>query len=212
MKKLIVSVLMMAAAGTAFAAEDAAKGKALSAQCSACHGADGNSPAPNFPKIAGQNSKYIEKQLLDMKLPADKGGRVVPEMSGIVAGLSTQDIQDLAAYYADQTMSGGAADPDLVALGERIYRGGLPAKQVAACSGCHSPAGKGNLGAGYPSLAGQFPEYIEKQLKAFRLGADEEKATGARVNDGDIRIMRDVASRMSDLEIRAVASFLSGLR
>ena len=212
MKKLIVSVLMMVAAGSAIAAGDAAEGKNKVAVCSACHGADGNSPAPNFPSLAGQNEKYIIKQLNDVKAGPEKGGRMIAEMTGIVAGLSDQDIADIAAFYASQTIQGKAAKADLVAKGEAVFRGGNLRKGVAACTGCHGPSAKGNKGAGYPALAGQHAAYLEKQLKAFRLAADEPRAQGARINDGDTRIMRDIASGLSDLEIRAVASYISGLR
>lgn len=212
MKKLIVGLSMMVVATVAVAEGDAKAGKSKSAVCTACHGADGNSPAANFPSIAGQNEKYLIKQLKDMKEKPENGGRTVVEMSAIVAGLSDQDIEDLAAFYAEQTVKGGAADPELVAVGERVYRSGNLGNQLAACTGCHGPAGKGNKGAGYPALAGQHADYIAKQLKAFRTGSEEPKAENARVNDGDTKIMRDIASRMSDLEIRAVASYISGLR
>lgn len=212
MKKMMISVLMMAATGLVWAEGDAAAGEAKVAVCAACHGADGNSAAPTFPKLAGQHPKYTAKQLNDMKVDPAKGGRMVVEMAAIVANLTDQDIADIAAYYGAKTIQGGAVDPDLRAKGESVFRAGNKAKGLAACTGCHSPDGKGNNGAAYPALAGQHPEYIEKQLKAFRLAAEEPSAQGARVNDGEAKIMRDIASRMSDLEIRAVASFISGLR
>lgn len=211
MKKLIVSALMLVAVHSAMAA-DAEAGKAKAAVCSACHGADGNSVVPDFPKLAGQHATYILKQLKDMTVKPAEGGRAVPQMTGIVAGLSEEDMANLAAYYSKQTMQGGAAKADLVEKGESVYRAGNQETGVAACSGCHGPDGKGNNGATYPRLAGQHAAYIEKQLKAFRLGAEEPKAQGARVNDGDSAIMRQVAAHMSDLEIRAVASFIAGLR
>lgn len=203
----------MALTGSVYAIEgDAKAGEAKVAVCGACHGADGNSAAPNFPKLAGQHAKYISKQLNDMKVDVAKGGRMVVEMASIVPSLSDQDIADIAAYYSTKTIQGGAASKDLLVKGESVFRSGNKAKGMAACTGCHSPDGKGNNGASFPSLAGQHPEYIEKQLKAFRLAAEEPEAQGARVNDGDKKIMRDIASRMSDLEIRAVASYISGLR
>ncbi len=212
MKKLLASLLIMTAAVAVNAGGDAAAGKDKSAQCSACHGADGNSAAPSFPKLAGQHAEYTAKQLMDMKVKPENGGRMVPEMMGIAESLSDQDIADLSAFYAEQTIQGGAAKEELVKKGEAVYRGGNLSAKTAACTGCHGPSAKGHKGAGFPSLAGQHADYIEKQLKAFRLGSDEPTAQGARLNDGDTRIMRDVASRMSDLEIRAVASFISGLR
>lgn len=211
MKKLMMSVVLMAATGVVFAEGDAKAGEAKVAVCAACHGAEGNSMAPTFPKLAGQHPKYTAKQLNDMKIDVTKGGRMVVEMAALVSALTDQDINDIAAYYSVQKIQGGAANPELLAKGESVYRAGNKAKGMAACTGCHSPDGSGNNGAGYPALAGQHADYIEKQLKAFRLAAEEPAAQGARMNDGDARIMRDIASRMSDLEIRAVASFISGL-
>lgn len=209
---MMISVLLMAAAGSVLAEGDAKAGEAKVAVCAACHGADGNSAAPTFPKLAGQHPKYVTKQLNDMKVDPAAGGRLVVPMAAIVPGLTEQDIADIAAFYGAQKIQGGAANPDLVAKGESVFRAGNKAKGMAACTGCHSPDGKGNNGAGYPALAGQHAEYIEAQLKAFRLAAEEPTAQGARMNDGEARIMRDVASRMSDLEIKAVASYISGLR
>lgn len=213
MKKLILGAALICASTVVLAQQgDAEAGKQKVAVCAACHGADGNSPAAAFPKVAGQNAKYIAKQLTDMKKSQEEGGRVVPEMTAMVQNLSEQDIADIAAFYSQQTVQGSAADPELVAKGESVYRGGNPEKGMASCTGCHGPAGKGNAGAAYPALAGQHAGYIEKQLKAFRQGYDEPAANGSRVNDGESSIMRDIASRMSDLEIRAVASFIAGLR
>ncbi len=211
MKKLIVSVLMVAASSAVWAEADAKAGETKVAMCAACHGPNGNSMIPNFPKLAGQHPKYIIKQLQDMKAKPEQGGRVVAEMAAIVPGLSDEDISDIAAYYGEQTTKTEQAKADLVAKGESVFRGGSKEKGLAACTGCHGPDGKGNRGAGFPALAGQHAAYIEKQLRAFRLGSEEPDAQGARVNDGDTRMMREVASRLSDLEIKAVSSFISGL-
>lgn len=211
MKKLIASVLMLTATSVAFAEADAKAGESKVALCTACHGPNGNSMVPLFPKLAGQHPKYIGKQLQDMKAGLEQGGRTVPEMVAIVPALSDQDIADIAAYYGQQTSNGGQAQSGLATKGESVYRGGSKEKGLPACTGCHGPDGKGNNGAGYPVLAGQHADYIEKQLKAFRLGAEEPGAAGARINDGETRIMRDVASRLSDLEIKSIASFISGL-
>ena len=211
MKKLFASLLMIAVSQLAVAGDPQA-GEAKTATCAACHGADGNSPAPAFPSLAGQHANYTLKQLQDMKKSLAEGGRPVPEMAGMLEPFSDQDLADIAAFYAGQTMQGKTTDAELLALGESVYRAGITRKEVASCAGCHAPDGRGNRGAGYPALAGQHAAYIEKQLKAFRLGADEPEARGARVNDGDSRTMRDVAGNMSDLEIRAVASFIAGLR
>ena len=208
MKKLIVSVLMLTAAGFAFAEADAKAGEAKTAVCAGCHGPNGNSLVASFPKLAGQHPKYISKQLTDMK----EGNRNVVMMAAFTATLTDQDISDIAAYYGSQTISGGTTKAELAKKGESVFRGGNKEKGLAACTGCHSPDGKGNKGAGFPALAGQHADYLEAQLKAFRLAAEEPDAEGSRKNDGDTRMMRDVASRLSDLEIRAVSSFISGLR
>lgn len=214
MKKLLIGALvLLGVTGNAMAAGDAAAGKAKSAACAACHGADGNSAAPTFPKLAGQSEKYLIKQLneINRKDKAGKIIRAVPTMTGQTENLSDQDIADIAAYYASQTMSGGAAKQDKIALGAEIYRAGDKEKGLAACSGCHSPTGVGNAPAGFPRLSGQHADYIAAQLKAFRTGADDPDNAAARTNDGDTRIMRDIAYRLSDKEIDAVASFASGL-
>jgi cytochrome c553 len=186
-------------AGNASAAGDAQAGQAKTAVCAACHGADGNSLAPTFPKLAGQHAQYLLKQLKDIK----SGARPVPTMVGQLDAMSEQDLQDIAAYYAAQPSTPGAAKEELVALGESIYRAGISDKGVAACTACHSPTGAGNGPAKFPSLSGQHADYIAASLRAFR---NED-----RTNDGDSRIMRDVASRLSDKELEAVSSYASGL-
>lgn len=182
--------------------------KALTEACAACHGADGNSMAPNFPKLAGQGEKYLLKQMMDIE---EGKARVVPEMTGQLTNLSTADMEKIAAYYAGKEMalSGAKNDAELLALGEKIYRGGNASIGLPACSGCHSPSGQGNAPAGFPRLGGQHADYTAKQLKDFRTGA-EYKDKG-RHNDGDSRIMRSAVARMSDREIEAVANFIAGL-
>jgi cytochrome c553 len=183
---------------------DAAAGEAQTAVCSACHGVDGNSAVPTFPKLAGQGEKYLIKQMQDIR----DGVRPVPTMAGQLDGKSNQDLADIAAYYAGQARSGGQTDPALLALGETIYRSGIPERNVAACTACHSPTGSGNAPAGFPALAGQHADYIAAQLVAYRKGYEDE--TG-RINDGDARIMRITAFGLSDKEIQAVASYAAGL-
>jgi cytochrome c553 len=200
MYKLMITLGFFLASAGVFAAGDAKQGEALTATCLACHGSDGNSLAGSFPNIAGQNEAYLYKQLVDIQT----GARSAMLMTGILDGLTPQNLEDLAAYYAAQTPAQGAADPALVALGESIYKAGIARKQVAACTGCHSPTGQGNGLAKFPMLAGQWPEYSEAQLKAFR--------SGARGNDGDSRMMRISAMDLSDPEIKAVASYIAGLR
>lgn len=210
MKSLIVRSLVtlgLAVAVPAAIAGDAVAGKALVAACGACHGADGNSQAPTFPKLAGQGEKYLVKQLEDIK----SGARTVPEMTGQLDTLSAVDFDNIAAYYASQkiTLAGAKNDKELLALGEKIYRAGNVEAGVPACMGCHSPTGVGNAPAGFPAVGGQHADYIAKQLKDFRTGA--EYTDKGRRNDGDIRIMRDGVARMSDREIEAVSNYISGL-
>jgi cytochrome c553 len=184
---------------------DAAKGQAIASQtCVACHAADGNSPLPANPKLAGQFYEYLHKQLVNFKAQgAKKPERDNAVMAGMVAPLSDADLKNVAAYYASQKLKPAAAkDKELAALGQKIYRGGNVANGVAACAGCHGPAGAG-MPAQYPRIAGQFAEYIEAQLKAFR--------SGARSNDPN-GMMRGVVARMSDREIQAVADYVAGLR
>jgi cytochrome c553 len=190
---LALSVAGVQAAGNAEA------GKTKSAACAACHGPDGNSPInPVWPKLAGQHPGYIEKQLSDFK----SGNRNDPTMSGMAAPLSEEDMADLAAYFSSQTKQGGAAAPDLVAAGEKLYRAGNTATGVAACMACHGPTGSGNPAANFPALAGQHADYVEKTLKDFR--------AGTRNNDLN-NMMQGVAERMTDAEVAAVAQYIQGL-
>lgn len=188
-------------------AGDATAGQAKTAACVACHASDGNSPAPNFPKLAGQGEKYLYKQLQDIK----SGDRAVPEMTGILDPLTDQDLQDIAAFYADQTMQLSGAKEEKLALGEKIYRAGNLETGVPACIGCHSPSGNGNSPAGYPALGGQYAQYIAKQLRAFRTAAHDPDDPAGRSNDGDTMVMRGAAARLTDQEIDAVANFIAGL-
>jgi cytochrome c553 len=203
----MIRALAMAVALSALpaSAQDAAKAQSIASQvCAACHAADGNSTAPANPKIAGQFAEYLHKQLIDFKpQQGKKPARESPIMMGMVANLSEADMKGLAAYYAGQKLKpAAAADKSLAALGQKIWRGGNAANGVPACAGCHGPAGAG-MPAQYPRLAGQYAEYIAAQLKAFK--------EGGRANDPN-GMMRGVAARMSEREIRAVAEYAAGLR
>jgi cbb3-type cytochrome c oxidase subunit III len=189
------------AAGEPVKPGDAAAGQAKAAVCGACHGPDGNSMAPNFPKLAGQGERYLTKQLHDIK----SGKRTVLEMTGLLTNLSDQDLADIAAYFASQKGSVGAADEKLVKRGENLFRGGDLAKGLPACTGCHSPNGAGNAAAGFPHLGGQHAQYVAKQLTDFR------KEEGGRTNDGDTKTMQTIAKRLSDEDIAAVSSYIQGL-
>jgi cytochrome c553 len=185
----------------AFAKGDAAAGQAKSAICAACHGVDGNSMVPTWPKLAGQHEQYLVRQATLIKA----GARMVPEMAGITPGLTEQDIEDLSAYFSSQTNNGGVADPLKVELGERIYRAGNAETGVPACMACHGPAGEGNPLAGYPVLAGQHSVYTAKMLKGFRAGENWGE------KDAQSQIMNGSAAHLTDEEIEAVASYIEGL-
>ena len=184
---------------------DLAKAEATAKQvCVACHAADGNSMAPANPKIAGQIEGYLAKQLANFKPQGDKKAeRENPIMAGMVANLSPDDMRGLAAYYAGQKLKPAAAkDKKLAEQGQKLWRGGNMASGVAACSGCHGPDGAG-IPSQYPRISGQYAEYVEAQLKAFK--------AGARANDPN-GMMRGVAARMTDAEIKAVSEYAAGLR
>jgi cytochrome c553 len=177
---------------------DLAKGQAIATQvCAACHTADGSRGSPANPIIAGQHPAYLEKQLREFK----SGQRNNPIMKGFAAALSDDDMRNVAAFYAGkQAKPGFAKNKESVALGERIWRGGIPDRQIAACAGCHSPSGAG-IPSQYPRLAGQHADYTEAQLVAFR--------QGARANSP---MMVAVTAKMNDREIKAVSDFIAGLR
>ncbi len=190
---------LLSAASLPALAGDADAGKDLAVPCAACHGPDGNSVAPNWPKLAGMGERYLLKQLKDIK----SGARSIPEMTGQLDAMSDSDLENLAAFYAAQTMSGGVAKAELVAEGETIYRGGVKESGISACTACHSPTGKGNVLAGFPRLSGQHATYIEAQLLKFQSTERNNDAEG---------VMREIAKRMTAAEIKAVSSYASGLR
>lgn len=198
---LAVAGLSLIVAQPLLAAGDPAAGQQKAAVCAACHGIDGNSVVTMWPKIAGQHEDYLARQITLIR----DGGRPVPEMMGIVANLSDQDIADLAAYYAAQTKSPGVAQPELAAAGERLYRGGRADENIPACIACHGPAGEGNPLTGYPRLSAQHSLYTANMLKKFRSGAQ----WGA--DDANSAIMAGVSRLLTDAEIEAVASYIEGL-
>ncbi len=199
--RLIATLIVLLFAAPVLSAGDAQSGKALSAVCAACHGQDGNTAiSPDYPNLAGQNEIYLTRQLEMIK----SNERDAPLMAGQLANHSAQQLADLAAYYAGLPGKVGAATNENLALGERIYRGGILAKGVAACSACHSPTGRGMASAGFPRVSGQAFDYMVVQLKAYREG---ERATDEAYNG----MMRAVAANMTDGEIRAVANYIRGL-
>ena len=209
--KQIVATLGLVALSQFAIAGDVKNGESLAISCGACHGADGNSLAPNFPKLAGLGEKYLLKQLRDIQ----SGARNIPEMTGQLTALSDTDLADLAAFFDSKSthVSGSKKDVEVqigsgakvnsLALGEKTYRAGNLETKVPSCMGCHSPGGTGNEPASYPRLGGQHAAYIEKQLKDF--------PGGNRTNDGDTQIMRQVAEHLSDAEISALANYIAGL-
>lgn len=177
-------------------------GKTKSQPCAACHGPDGNSTVPNWPKLAGQHQNYLVKQLKEYK-EGEKGPRNEPSMYAMAAPLSDQDIADLASFYATQTISTGKVKAEWLNLGERIYRGGNVTTGVTACMACHGPDGKGNEAATFPRLAGQHAQYLADQLRRFREGKRSNSPNG---------MMEITSHRMSDEEITAVSSYIEGLQ
>jgi len=198
----IVSLIMTFTVTQVSAAGDASAGAQKVQTCAVCHGPNGNSVNPVWPKLAAQHPEYTVKQLQNFK----NGVRVNPQMTPMAAALSDQDMEDIAAYYAGQTLQESpvpaSTDTVVIALGETIYRAGDASSGLAACMACHGPAASGNPVAMYPGLAGQHAAYTTAQLQAFK--------TEARNNDTN-SVMRDIAGKMSNEEIEAVSLFIQGL-
>jgi cytochrome c553 len=179
---------------------DLAKGQALATQvCAACHGADGNSPSPANPKLAGQEAIYLYRQLASFKANKDRKN---PVMFAMATPLSAEDMHNVAAYFASQKPKDGVArNQQTLPRGQRLYRGGDPSRSLPACAACHGAAGAG-VPVQYPRIAGQYAEYTEAQLKAFR--------AGERTNDAN-RMMRVVAGKLNDDDIKALSDYIAGL-
>jgi cytochrome c553 len=212
MKRLTLLSLLLAGAVSAHAAEqaaapkgDAAKGQAIATGvCAACHAPDGNSIGAPNPKLAGQHADYLFKQMKDFKAAEGKAPeRVSPIMNGMIMPYDEDQMRDLAAYFAAQTQIGDKArGPEGLELGKKLYRAGDASKGLPACAACHGPAGSG-MPAQFPRIGGQFAEYTETQLKAFR--------DNARTNDPS-KMMRMIALKMTDAEIKAVSDYIADLR
>jgi cytochrome c553 len=226
---ILVSVVSIASSGLVFASEttseheesdmakpvpfgDVEAGKNKAAACTACHGRNGNSNVASYPKLAGQGAQYLYKQMQDYK----SGSRSDPIMSAQISGRSNEDMKDMAAYFAAQETSLGTVKKEFVELGQKIYRSGNAETGLPACIACHGPAGKGMASAGFPKLSGQHAQYTQTQLKAFRAaGRGDHGKVRRRTNDaeeGQPAMMRELAAKMSDDEIEAVSSYISGLR
>lgn len=199
MKKIILSlVFVLGSVHTANAVEgDVKSGQQKSAMCAACHGPDGNSFVAMYPSLAGQSASYVAKQLADFK----SGERQDPVMVGMVAALSAQDMNDLAAYYAVQTPKAGTGEAS--AAGHKLYFGGDVKKGITACVACHGVEGKGMAQAGFPALAGQNADYLKKQITTFR--------DGSRSNDNN-NMMRNIAINLSDSDIDELVKYISSLK
>ena len=199
----IMIAILLGAAAPALAAGDPAAGEAQAAVCAACHGQDGATGLdPTYPNLAGQSEKYLTHQLTAIR----DGNREIALMAGQLNGKTDQDLADLAAYYAAMPgkVSQAQGDDDTLAGAEQIYRGGIAAKGVAACTSCHSPSGNGNSAAGYPDIGGQPVGYTIAQLTAYR--------EGNRTTDENVGgMMRGVAQGLTDKEIAALADYIQGL-
>jgi len=198
-KSLSVGLLALVSS-CAFAAGDADAGKELAAPCGACHGQNGVAMVPGAPNLAGQNERYLKSQLEMIK----SGARTVALMAGQLDKLSSSDLDNLAAYFAKMPASVGQAEGNQLALGEQIYRAGIAQKSVPACTACHTPTGSGNAPAGFPHIGGQRADYVTVQLVAYREGT---RATDEAYGDA----MRQIASGLTDTEIKALASYIQGL-
>jgi len=206
MKKTLIATLAGLAiscsapllAETKTAEGDAAKGQiAVKAKCASCHGEDGNSTNPLWPKLAGQHASYIEKQLDDFQ----NKKRNDPMMSPMASLLDAQGVKDVSAYLSTQKASAGTAAKEKVAAGKLIYKGGKLTEGVTACAACHGPTGMGNPASKYPKVSGQHAQYVVKQLQDFKL----------QKRDNDADIMSSIAKRMTTADMEAVAEYMSGL-
>lgn len=207
--KTFIALFAAMTCALATQAADLLKGDAVAGQqkvvvCGACHGADGNSLIPAFPKLAGLGEKYLLQQLQHIR----DGLRPVAQMVGQVDNMSDQDLADIAAFYNAKPRSVEKADPSLIELGAKVYRAGVVERNVAACIACHGARGSGNSPAGFPAIGGQHADYLAAQLKAYRKGYEDPDG---RVTDGEIKIMRSNAFGLSDREIEAVSAYVSGL-
>lgn len=183
-----------------FTGGDAEAGAAKAAVCAACHGANGNSNNPEWPVLAGQHARYTYQQLVAYKT----GERKNAIMMGQAAGLSDDDMRDLAAYYAEQEAKPRAASEEAVELAEPLWFGGDSERGLASCTGCHGPAGLGNAGAAYPRISAQHAQYTATQLRAYR---DGERGAGTKG-----QMMQGVAKHLTDEEIEALSAYVAGLQ
>ena len=197
-KQFLITVVMLSVAGSVMAAGDPVAGKKKAALCIGCHGVDGNSSNPDWPSLAGQGEGYLVKQITDFKTGARKDGT----MNAMVGSLNDADIANISAFFASNKAKGGAASKSSIEVGQKLYRAGDASRGIAACASCHGPSGAGNPAAKFPALAGQHAKYTMKTLKDF--------ANSTRSNDPG-SMMRVVAGKMKDSEMKAVAEYIAGL-
>lgn len=197
-KLLVAAITALSIFNFAQAQGDIEAGKTKSATCTACHGADGNSPSNLYPKIAGQHASYLVKQLKEFK----SGERQDPVMAGMVAGLSEQDMQDLAAYYESQTTTPETVSPEVAEAARKFYMGGDINRNIPGCTACHGPRGNGLELAVFPKISGQHPAYTKSQLEKFRAGQRHNDMNG---------MMRDVSGKLTDEDIKLLSEYISAL-
>lgn len=204
MKKLAL-ILSLLASCSVWAQGSIEAGKAKSQTCVACHGADGNSLITTYPKLAGQHAKYMEKQLIELRLGMTSGGkqgRYDPVMSGMAMPLSDGDISDLSAYFASLPISANSTPEDVVKTGKALYSGGDAERGLTACIACHGPRGNGTELSGFPKISGQHADYIKAQLQKFREGSRNNDMNG---------MMQDVAKKLTDADIEILSKYVGGL-
>jgi cbb3-type cytochrome c oxidase subunit III len=214
--RLLCCVLALGVAPVSWSVGSVEGGAALSATCLACHGANGNSANPEWPNLAGQNAAYIEHQLHlfhDGRRTGKAGDASASMMPAMATPLSDKNIEDVAAYYAQQSPVGLEADPSYWQAGQKLYRHGDSTRGIPACAACHGPAGRGNPAAGYPALRAQHAVYLVKQLNAYSSDVRYAKNEhGASYGGDNAAIMHTIAARLSDEDVRNVASYIQGMR
>ncbi|MGB8692031.1 MAG: c-type cytochrome [Steroidobacteraceae bacterium] len=214
----VLSLLVVPATWSlaAWSKGSATDGAAKAATCLACHGPGGNSGNSEWPSLAGQNAAYIERQLHllhDGKRTGKAGDASASMMPAMALTLSDQDIQDVAAYYATQTPTGLESDPSYWEAGQKLYRSGDRARGIPACAACHGPVGRGNPAAGYPALRGQQSMYVIKQLSAYSSNVRYTKNAKGASDGGDYAaIMNTIAARLTETDMRDLASYIQGMR
>ena len=214
--RLACCALALLAAPVSWATGSAGAGAVLAATCIACHGPNGNSVNGEWPSLAGQNAAYLERQLHllhDGRRTGKVGDAAAAMMPAMATTLSDQNIEDISAYYSQQTSTGLEADPSYWQAGQRLYHSGDRARGIPACAACHGPTGRGNPAAGYPSLGAQQSMYVIKQLSAYSADVRyAQNAQGVSAGGDSAAIMHSIAARLSEADMRNLASYLQGMR